>query len=171
MAFESVIREQPAHVRMPGEDDAVEVVGLALEPISGGKDADDRGNRCRLVDLGLDANAQVLLGREQMVDDVEALFAARPVDRGDVDQAPELAALVVAQKGGDLHDVADDGADRQLAVLYPVAYDRARQRAGDCLAEFIERFIHGAKSITARSFRCGGSSSAAAAPRRAVPRR
>ena len=43
-----------------------------------------------------------------MIDDVEAPFAPRPVDRGDVDDAPELAALVVAQEGGDLHDVAGD---------------------------------------------------------------
>ena len=72
---------------MPGEDDAVEVVGLALEPIGGGKDADDRGNRRRLVDLGLDADAQVLFGREQMIDNVEAMLASRPVDRRDVEQA------------------------------------------------------------------------------------
>src|SRR5262249_56143884 len=104
--------------------------------------------------------------REHVVADAEARCAARAVERGGGDQAPELAALVVAQEGGDLHDVAGDGADRQLAVLHAVAYDRARQRAGDCLAEFIERFIHDAKSITARSFRCGESSSAAPPPPR-----
>ena len=48
----------------------------------------------------------VLVRRQQMIDDVEALLARRPVDRGDVDEADELAARIVAQEGHDLDDVA-----------------------------------------------------------------
>src|SRR5262245_62334817 len=101
---------------MAGKEHAVEVVGFALEPVGAGEHADDRRHRRRLVDLDLYSDALVLLGREEMIDDVEAPLAPRPVDRGDVDDAPELAALVVAQEGGDLDDVASDGADSRLAV-------------------------------------------------------
>src|SRR3954452_1558375 len=161
MALEAVVGEQPAHVRMAGEDDTVEIVGLALEPVGAGKDADDGSDRRLLVDLELHPDAQVQLGREQMVDDVEAALAPGPVDRRDVEQAQELAALVVAQEGRELHNVARDRMNRQLAVRHRVARDRARQRAGDGLAKFVERFIHGVKSISARSCRYGGSFSAA----------
>ena len=53
-----------------------------------------------LADLDLHADALVLVRRQQMIDDVEAALAAGPVDRGDVDEAHELAALVVAQDSG-----------------------------------------------------------------------
>src|SRR3954471_21739615 len=87
MALEAVVGEQPAHVRMAGEDYTVEIVGLALEPVGAGKDADDGSDRRLLVDLELHPDAQVQLGREQMVDDVEPPLAPGPVDRRDVEQA------------------------------------------------------------------------------------
>ena len=37
MPVEAVIGENAAQVRMPGEQDAVEVVGLALEPVGAGE--------------------------------------------------------------------------------------------------------------------------------------
>src|SRR6516164_11134549 len=97
---------------MAGKEHAVEVVGFALEPVGTREHADDRRHRRRLVDLDLYPDALVLLGREEMIDDVEAPLPPRPVNRGDVGDAPELAPFVVAQKGGDLHDVAGDSADR-----------------------------------------------------------
>ena len=106
MAVEAVIGEQAAHVGMAGEEDAVEVVGLALEPVGAGKNADARGHRRRLVGLDLHADAEIMLRRKQMIDDVEALLAARPIDRRDVDDAPEPAARIVAQKAHHRHDVA-----------------------------------------------------------------
>src|SRR5262249_59415923 len=171
VALEAVIGQQPAHVRMAGKEHAVEVVSFGLEPVGAGEHADDGRHRRRLVDLDLNPDALVLLGREEMIDDVEAPLAPRPVDRGDVDDAPELAAFVVAQKGGNFHDVAGDRAHRQLAVCDSMARDRTRQRAGDHLAEFVERFIHGAKPISARWCRCAGASSSATARRKAAPRR
>src|SRR5215471_17378029 len=62
MALEPVVREQPTHVRVPGKEHPVEIVSLALEPVGTGKDADDRGDQRRLVDLDLHPHAQVLLG-------------------------------------------------------------------------------------------------------------
>src|SRR5215831_18676575 len=41
VALESVIGQQPAHVRMPGKEHAVEVVGFALEPVRAREHADN----------------------------------------------------------------------------------------------------------------------------------
>src|SRR5262245_6387011 len=125
MALEPIVGEQPAHVRMAGEEHAVEIVGFALEPVGTGKHADDRGNRRRLIHLEFHPDAQILLGRQQMINDVETPFAAGPVDRGNVDDAPELASLVITQKRGDLRDIAGDRVDRQLSVGNAIADDRA----------------------------------------------
>ena len=51
-------------------------------------------------------DALVLSRRQEMIDDVEALLARRPVDRRNVDDADELAARIVAQERHDLDDVA-----------------------------------------------------------------
>src|SRR6202047_1722352 len=66
VALESIIRQQPAHVRMAGKEHAVEVVGFALEPVRAREHADDRRHRGRLVDLDLHPDTQVLFGREEM---------------------------------------------------------------------------------------------------------
>ncbi len=60
----------------------------------------------RFVGLDLHPHAHVMLGRQQMIDDVETPLAARPVDRGDVDDVPEQAARIVAQEAHDRDDVA-----------------------------------------------------------------
>src|SRR2546425_822494 len=83
-----------------------------------------------------------LPGREEMIDHVEAALAPRPIDRGDVDDAPELTALVIAQKDRDLDDVARRGRDGKLTVRDPMVQHRAGQRAGDGRAELVENFIH-----------------------------
>src|SRR5476651_1611324 len=44
MAVEAVIGQETPHVRMAGEDHAVEVVAFALEPVGAGKQLDDRGH-------------------------------------------------------------------------------------------------------------------------------
>ena len=67
-----------------------------------------------LADLDLHADAQVLVGRQQMIDDVEAALAAGPVDRGDVDEAHE--PLLVAQIADDVDDLRCLRRHRQLAI-------------------------------------------------------
>jgi hypothetical protein len=47
-----------------------------------------------------------------MIDDIEPPFARRPIDRGDIDDIPELAAGIVAQERHDLHDVRSLCGDR-----------------------------------------------------------
>src|SRR5207244_10548114 len=47
MALKAVVRQQPPHVRMAGENHAIEIVGLALEPVGTGNNLDDRGHQDR----------------------------------------------------------------------------------------------------------------------------
>ena len=98
MTLEAIIGEDPPQIRMAGEHNAIEVVSLPFIPIRAGKDLDDRGHRRRLIGLDFEANARIVFGRKQMIDDIKAAFAARPIDCRDVDQAPEQAAGIVAQK-------------------------------------------------------------------------
>jgi len=61
MPFETVICQDAPHVGMTGEQHAVEIVGLALEPIGSGENFHDRRHRRRLIDLDLDPDAPVPL--------------------------------------------------------------------------------------------------------------
>src|SRR5262249_30868038 len=141
MALESVVGEEPPHVGMAGEQDAVEVVGLAFEPVGAGKNVDDRGYRRRLVGFELYPDAPVLLRRKQVIDDIEASLTARPVDRRHIDDAQELAALVIAQERHDLQKVAWGRDDRQFAMSDPLIGHRSAESAYDHLCEFSE-IIH-----------------------------
>ena len=77
-----------------------------------------------------------------MIDDVEAPLAAGPVDRRHVDEADELAALVVAQEAHDLDDLGRLRGDRQLAVGDRMPGHGAGQRRRERLAESVEGFAH-----------------------------
>ena len=86
---------------MAGEENSVEIVGLALEPVGAGKHAGDRGHRRVLVGLDLDAYAQIPLRRQQVHDDVEALSARRPVHAAKIDDVDELRPLRRIQRRDD----------------------------------------------------------------------
>ena len=66
--------------------------------------------------------------RQQMIDDVEALLARRPVDRRDVDEADELAARIVAQEAS-----ATSTMSARVAVM--VSSPNATRTAGTAPAE------------------------------------
>jgi len=78
MAFETIVRQQTAQVGMAGEWNAVHVPGFALEPLGTHVDRRRRRNGYAIGNSELDADAQVLLRRQEMVDDIETLFALRP---------------------------------------------------------------------------------------------
>ncbi len=162
---------------MAGEQDAVEVVGLALEPVGAGKDRRDRRHRRLLVGHHLDADARVLARAEQVVDDVEALLAARPVDAADVGEVDEGEPRVVAQEGartarsrsardrhGQLADTRRCHSTIRVAAGGPAAIDLAERS----LRRLVQ--TRRAPAFSVRSCRCAGSSSAEAARRRAAPR-
>ncbi len=116
-------------------------------------------DRRRLVGLDFHSHAHVMLGRKQVIDHVETPLAARPVDRGDVDDAPEQAARIVAQEAHDRDDVGGLRLHRQLVMRDRVAVDRRAERIGDGAAESVERLIHSQRSIVAvrRIFFCSRS--------------
>jgi hypothetical protein len=65
--------------------------------------------------MHLDPDA-VLPWRQQVVDHVEAVRAARPVDAANVDETDELALRVVAQEGHQLDQVSRHRGQGQLAI-------------------------------------------------------
>ena len=64
----------------------------------------------------LHADAAVLVGRQQVIDHVEALLALGIVDAADVDEADEAAFGIVAQEGQHADDLGGLGLQRQLAI-------------------------------------------------------
>jgi hypothetical protein len=81
-----------------------------------------------------------------VIDHVEATLAIGPIDRRDVDERAELAALVVAQECDEGQDIARAGRDGQLAELERGRDDRSRERARDGLTELVESDFHDAAS-------------------------
>src|SRR5262245_5253219 len=96
VALEAVVGQDTAQVRVAGEQDAVEIVGLPLEPVGGGEHPHRAGHRGVRVDLALDADALVPPRRQQVIDHLEAPLALGVVDAADVDQDLEQALAVVA---------------------------------------------------------------------------
>ena len=142
VTLEAVIGEDAAQVRVAGEQDPVEVVGLALEPVGGREHVDHGGHRRHLVGLDLDADARVPARRQEVVDDVEPLLAAGIVDPAEIDEADELAAAVVAQKRQHARDRLGRHHDRQLAIGDLPGRDRRSERGGDVIAESGELIRH-----------------------------
>ena len=115
----------------------------------------------------------VLARAEQVIDDVEALLALRTVDAADIDEVDEGEPRIVAQERHERRRSCRRATvHRQLAVGdLPVAI--ASPRVGrDVFAELFQRLVQasGPSPLSARSCRCGGSSSAEAGRRRAAPR-
>src|SRR5450631_581662 len=103
-----VRHEDPGQRRVPVELDAEHVPGLALMPVVGRVDLDDRGNvrvRVRAGDLAPDPPATVR-DRTQVVDGVQlAAGLVRVVDPGDAGAHLETQPGVVAQYAGDTHQM------------------------------------------------------------------
>ena len=98
MALEAVIGEEAPEIGMAREQDAVEVVGLALEPVGAPGTAPTMLGT-GVCGVGLDAHADAVVQprAQQVIDDVEALLAVGIVDAANVDQAAEAAERIVAQ--------------------------------------------------------------------------
>ena len=80
---------------MAGEEDAVEIVGLALVPVGTVEQASDAGNRGRLVGVGLDPDARVVTDGQQVVDDLETVVTRGIVGGRDGADLGELSSSVV----------------------------------------------------------------------------
>ena len=155
---------------MAGEQDAVEIVGLALEPVGAGKTSMTEGTGVVSSVCDLDADAAVLVRRQQVIDDVETLLAAGIVGAADVDEGDEAA---VADRR------AERSAPRRCRLPRRRASARHRRSPGrrslppSLPRHALPKNLRASRPWplpSARSCRCGGSSSAAAGRRRAAPR-
>src|SRR4051812_35149601 len=142
MAFETVIGKNAAHIGVAGEQNAVEIVSFALKPVGAAVNLDQRSNRLALAKLSLHSHALINARRQEMVDDVEALLAPGPIDRGDVDNAAEQAAGIVTQESCDLDDVRGPYRHGQFAARDDIAGDRRAEILFDDLTEPVENFVH-----------------------------
>src|SRR5438045_9606111 len=107
MTDETVVSEQPAEIRMAGEDDAEEVEGLALEPIRRWPQADDARQHGKFVVRCKHAHADtpVMRQRQQMIDgrvtrslpDV-ARAVVTIIDTADIDQHVEAQIGMNAER-------------------------------------------------------------------------
>ena len=98
MAVEAVVGEDAAKVGIAGEQDAVEIVGFALEPVAAGKTSLMDGTGVSSSVATLMRMRAFLRRAEEVIDDVEARLAARPVDAADVDEGDEAQRRIVAQR-------------------------------------------------------------------------
>ena len=102
VAHEGVVGEEADQVRVPLEDDSVEVPGLALEPVRALEDADEGVElRIRLRDVHLQPDVVLPGEGVEVEDDSEALGLVRlveVVDRAEVQEELEVALRVVAEQ-------------------------------------------------------------------------
>ena len=62
-----------------------------------------------------------------MIDNIETLGPARPVDATDVEQADEAAVFIVSQEAEQLDDMLPSGLNRKLSQLELIVRDCLRQ--------------------------------------------
>lgn len=73
-----------------------------------------------------------------MIDDIEALLAARMIDRGRIGEVDEAAIGIVTQERHDVHDSANLDVDSELIERDRVRRGGARKRAHDRLPKGVE---------------------------------
>src|SRR3989337_1815421 len=115
VTLKAVIGEKSPEVRVAGEQDAVKIVSLSLEPVGRREQPDDARHWVRRIGLGAHADAVVQPRAEQMIDDVEPLLPLGVVDAANVDQAAEAAERIVAQELDDFGDMVARDLDGELA--------------------------------------------------------
>src|SRR5262249_6704794 len=86
-----------------------------LEPVGSGEYPDRGGHRGVFIGLDFQPDAVIELKAQEMVDDVEAVFARGIVDAANIDQAAEQAARIIAQIAQNVGDLVAVDLQRQLA--------------------------------------------------------
>ena len=130
MAGEAVVGEDATQVRVVGEEHAVHVPDLALEPVGALEQAAYGVDGRQLVRVGLDAHTLVVAHRQQVVDDLEAEDARRHVHGGHVDERVKLRAMVALEEAQHGHHAVR--MDEQLELVAAV-YLRTLHKLGQAL--------------------------------------
>ncbi len=87
MALEAIVGQDAAQVRVPVEQHAEKVVGLALVPVGAGKHGQALATGVASSVATLTRIRAVQLRRQQVIDDLEALLALGIVGAADVDDS------------------------------------------------------------------------------------
>ena len=175
VADEAVVGQEAAQVRVPGEDDAVEIERLALEPVRRRPHVDDAGDHGKRVVGREDAHAQtpVVRERKQVIDGREARPARvrrphrsssrrrtrRAASRSETRDGRAATRIVASRSCSPTSAVTSPSATVTSESLSPSA-------AGSAAASTSIRV-----AISARSCWSARSCSAAAGCRTASPRR
>src|SRR5688572_27160120 len=104
---------------MAGEEDAEKIEGLALEPIRRREEPHHARHGSARICSRLHADAPVMPGAEQMIDDLEALLPLGIIDAANVDEAAEAAFRIVAQELHRARQLLARHVKRELAMGDP----------------------------------------------------
>lgn len=97
--IEAVISHDPSQIWMVDEEDAEQIVHLALVPVGAVVKRREAGHRRGFVRVRLDADARVVTHGQHVVDDLKSLVAGRVVDGSDVRYLRKLGGCVVFEEG------------------------------------------------------------------------
>lgn len=95
MALETVVGHDTAEIGVAREEDAEQVVDLALVPVGAVVEGRQAGDGGGLVGVGLHADTGIVADAEEVVDDLESLVAGGEIDGGDVTDLGELSCGVI----------------------------------------------------------------------------
>ncbi len=84
----------------------------------------------------------VQVRRQQMVDHVETLLAARIIDACDIEERDEAALWIVAKERHDAQDLVGAHHDRQLVIGDRARGDGVAKRRGDVIGKSLEFSRH-----------------------------
>lgn len=95
VALEAIVGHDTAEIWVAGEEDAKQVVDLALVPIRAVVEGGQAGDGGCLVGIGLDTDSRVVTNAKQVVHDLESLIAGGEIYGGDVTDLGELGSGVI----------------------------------------------------------------------------
>ena len=138
MTIETVISQDTAQIRVIGEEDAVHVVGLTLEPI--GAIIQERHTRDRrgLIGIRLDTDSPVVSHRKQVVHDFETVRTRGVIDTADIRDAGELRGRVVLEEGEDRNNDGGRDVDGEFVLPHGELLDVLRKTRDQVFAVLVE---------------------------------
>lgn len=116
MAVEAVVGHDASEIRVSDEEDAEQIVDLALVPVGAVVEIAQTGHGGGLVGICLDPQARVVADAEHVVDDLEALVLGGVVDCGDVGDLGVLGSGVVLEEGEGGDDARGRDVDGQFIL-------------------------------------------------------
>lgn len=116
MSVEAVVSHDAAQIGVSNEEDAEQIVNLALVPVCSVVQTADGRDRGRLIRVGLDPDSRVVPDTQHVVDDLETLVSCRIVDCCNVRDLGELRSCVVLEEGHDRENAGGRDVDRELVL-------------------------------------------------------